>query len=513
MKPGQVTEFDSYEDDILSPVSENIKLHSLSLTGFKAFGRRVSLPVSPITVLAGLNSHGKSSVIDALLLLRQTLLAEKRVTGDILLDWTGPFFNVDRFEEMVYDKKDEVIRIGFRFLCKISEAHTRHQSVVIPRDADAFFVRTDFSFHKPSDSDQVFLKISFYADSGDGEEFLRFHIKKEAVPSSDSWARQKGGYKNPSVAEIIPELPKSPEKSYFPVMDFNHFLPIWKSKTDETPPEHYTIYHDFFQPVVDMIERELLYHITYVGPLREEPERKYFKKQIRGNDVGSKGQDTVLLLQRHWRKHIMFVRLPEDEDEVISWEALTTEEMELGQALNEALRWMGMQKLKVKDTVEVVRADFATLSPEETWVTLADVGFGVSQILPVLTTALLSEPESILIFEQPEIHLHPRSQARLAELIVCFARTGRRVLIETHSDHLINRLRRVAAEDLSDQLAEQVGILFIRQTGESDGAYVDPLRLNAEGLVENWPPGFLAETVEDSRAIVKTFSLMLSPDC
>ncbi len=140
----------------------------------------------------------------------------------------------------------------------------------------------------------------------------------------------------------------------------------------------------------------------------------------------------------------------------------------MGQAVNDALRWMGMQRLKVEETAEVVRADFATLSLGETWVTLADVGFGVSQILPVLTTAFLSEPEGILIFEQPEIHLHPRAQARLAELIVCFARTGRRVLIETHSDHLINRLRRIVAEDLSDQLAEQVGILFVRQTGDEE---------------------------------------------
>ncbi len=109
----------------------------------------------------------------------------------------------------------------------------------------------------------------------------------------------------------------------------------------------------------------------------------------------------------------------------------------------------------------------------------------------------------ILILEQPEIHLHPRAQARLAELLVCLARTGRRIIIETHSDHLINRLRRVVAEDLSNQLSDFVSIVFVQPPHLKEGAKLEPLRVNKEGVIENWPPGFLAETAEDSKAIVK----------
>ncbi|MDM8552044.1 DUF3696 domain-containing protein [Desulfobacterales bacterium HSG2] len=474
-----------------SEIRENIKLDRFSLTGFKAFNKTVSLPISPITVLAGLNSHGKSSVIDALLLLRQTLLAEKRVAGEILLDWTGPFFNV------VYDKKSEGFCIGFRFRCKVCQKHGSYKSLkpFIPPDADFFFVKTDFSFYKQPDSDQVRLKISFHAYSEiDKEAFLKANFERL--------------HDNLFLVKMLLELPESDSKEFLPkIIDFSHFLPIWRSDnlpedvTDREPPEFNMIYSDFFQPVVDIIERELLHNIKYVGPLREEPERKYFKRKLRGNDVGSGGQDSVLLLQQHWYKKVSFVRLPEDESQVVSWENLLEEDMELGQAINETLRWMGMQKLKVEETAGVVQANFATLSPEETWVTIADVGFGVSQILPVLTTALLADTDSILIFEQPEIHLHPRAQARLAELLVCFAHTGRRIIIETHSDHLINRLRRVVAEDLSSQLAEQVSIVFIQT--DKEGACLDPLRLNNEGQIENWPPGFLAETAEDAKAILK----------
>ncbi|MDM8552042.1 AAA family ATPase [Desulfobacterales bacterium HSG2] len=479
-----------------SEIRENVKLDRFSLTGFKAFNKTVSLPISPITVLAGLNSHGKSSVIDALLLLRQTLLAEKRVAGEILLDWTGPFFNVDQFEEMVYDKKPEGFCLGFRFRCKVCQKHKSYKFLK-PPDADFFFVKTDFSFYKQPDSDQISLEISFYAYSEiDEEAFLK--VKFERL-DDDIF-----------LIEMLLELPESDSKEFPPmIVPFSYFLPIWRSDnlsedvTDREVCEFNMIYSDFFQPVVDMIEWELLHNIKYVGPHREEPEWKYFKRKLRGNDVGSGGQDSVLLLQQHWHKKVNFVRLPEDESQVVSWENLLEEDMELGQAINETLRWMGMQKLKVEETAGVVQANFATLSPEETWVTIADVGFGVSQILPVLTTALLADTDSILIFEQPEIHLHPRAQARLAELLVCFAHTGRRIIIETHSDHLINRLRRVVAEDLSDQLAEQMSIVFVRQIADKDGAYVDPLRVNKEGLIENWPPDFLAEMVEDDEAIVR----------
>lgn len=214
-------------------------------------------------------------------------------------------------------------------------------------------------------------------------------------------------------------------------------------------------------------------------------------------------KDAILLLQRHWHKQIDFVVLPEDEHDIVTWEKLNLVKMPLGEAVNETLRWLGMQTLRVQEGFGVVRADFATLSNAQTWVTIADVGFGVSQILPVLVLALLSETDSILIFEQPEIHLHPRAQARLGELLVCLAKTGRRVLIETHSDHLINRLRRVVAEDLSDQLSDVVSIVFVQPPANGEGAKLEPLRVNEEGLIENWPDGFLAESADDARAIVK----------
>lgn len=478
------------------------RINRFGLTGFKAFKDTAWLPIQPITLLAGLNSSGKSSVIDAILLLTQTLRAEKRVAENIVLDWSGPFFEVDHFKEMVYDKDelDSYFTTSFELSFPVSgpsvlnEEVKRHLSV----DMGRFPIIADFRFRPFSDlrNNPIEPDILFTALSNTDPDSV---IKVRLIASP--WIDLATGYSNHNPLKSL-EL-----KTAF---SWSYFLPVWEEKEelisteeDKERFEIYTTYRDLFQPAIKTIQDELLYRIKYLGPLRDEPQRSYRQKRLHGIDVGASGEDAVLLLQRDWQKRVDFVELPEDSHQIVTWEQLFPISMPLGEAVNEGLRWLGMQTLRVQEGFGVVRADFATLSNPEKWVTIADVGFGVSQILPILVLGLLSEPDSILIFEQPEIHLHPRAQARLGELLVCLAKTGRRVLIETHSDHLINRLRRVVAEDLSDQLSDLVNIVFVEPPANGEGATLSPLRVNEEGLIENWPEDFLAETASDARAIVK----------
>ena len=135
--------------------------------------------------------------------------------------------------------------------------------------------------------------------------------------------------------------------------------------------------------------------------------------------------------------------------------------------------------------------------------TISEVGFGVSQLLPIVLLALRSTPRDLLLFEQPEIHLHPRLQANLADFLVLVASSGRRVIVETHSDHLINRLRRRAAEDEAGRLQDLVSILFVRAGAPGAGALVEPLTVDQYGGIANWPPDFLPEASLEAEAIVK----------
>ncbi len=177
--------------------------------------------------------------------------------------------------------------------------------------------------------------------------------------------------------------------------------------------------------------------------------------------------------------------------------------MVLKEAVQNTLKLLGMeQALKINKKGESYEALLSLLSKPQTYVSIVEVGFGVSQILPIIAVSLLSPVNSILIFEQPEIHLHPRAEAGLGELFLCLARTGRRILIETHSDHLINRLRRRIAEDENNQFENWVNILFVHPPENGQGARVEKGRIDKYGQIENWPPSFLAESAKDARAIL-----------
>jgi predicted ATPase len=121
-------------------------------------------------------------------------------------------------------------------------------------------------------------------------------------------------------------------------------------------------------------------------------------------------------------------------------------------------------------------------------VDLSAVGTGVSQLLPVLMAVLLTRPQEIVIIEQPELHLNPALEKALATFLLNSARCGRQIVVETHSEHLVNRLRRHIAEGTEVE-KEAIGILFAQQT---DGiTRYHAAEINEIGGIVNWPQGFL----------------------
>ncbi len=158
------------------------------------------------------------------------------------------------------------------------------------------------------------------------------------------------------------------------------------------------------------------------------------------------------------------------------------------------------QEIKIERPGQSYEASLSLMSEPETYVAITDVGFGVSQILPVIALGLLSPADALLLFEQPEIHLHPRAQAGLADFLLCLARSGRRVVVETHSDHMIDRFRRRMAEDSSNTLENSVQVLFVHPPAAGQGASIETAQIDRYGMITNWPTGFLTESAKDARA-------------
>jgi predicted ATPase len=124
-------------------------------------------------------------------------------------------------------------------------------------------------------------------------------------------------------------------------------------------------------------------------------------------------------------------------------------------------------------------------------VDLRSVGQGMAQVLPVLMQCLLARPdESIVIIEQPELHLHPRLESQLADFFLLCAKQGRQIVVETHSEHLINRLRLRIAEDKSNSVQDMVKILYAEQ--ENDETHFNEALIDSYGgLANEWPRDFL----------------------
>jgi len=133
-------------------------------------------------------------------------------------------------------------------------------------------------------------------------------------------------------------------------------------------------------------------------------------------------------------------------------------------------------------------------------VKITDVGFGVSQVLPALVQAFYCPPNSTIWMEQPEIHLHPQVQAELADVFISATQArenGRerhvQLIVESHSEHFLNRLQRRVAE--GTVAADDVAVYFCRRAGAE--VELEPLRLNEFGEIENWPENFFGDEMAD----------------
>ena len=128
---------------------------------------------------------------------------------------------------------------------------------------------------------------------------------------------------------------------------------------------------------------------------------------------------------------------------------------------------------------------------------LIDVGYGVSQILPIITELLREEIPEMFLMQQPEIHLHPSAQAALGSLFCQVARPDCKLVVETHSDHLLDRVRMDVRDGVSNLKPRDVSILFFER--EDLDVNIHSLRLDREGNVLDTPPGYRQFFMDETR--------------
>lgn len=224
---------------------------------------------------------------------------------------------------------------------------------------------------------------------------------------------------------------------------------------------------------------DIISKIFFVGPIRETPKGLY-----------NIGFETVPKYVGPTGSYFASVLLHENKKEKIYILPSGKEKCTLSDALAE---WM--IHLNVASAVDVDRKNSFGFSVsienmDHIKSDIMNVGIGTSQVLPVLISVLLSEPHEILIFEQPELHLHPYSQSRLADMFVEFCKQGRKIILETHSEYFLLRLRYHIVKN--NYSKESAAINFFYNTGRTK---VWTTNISGLGNIE-YPEDFRDETQE-----------------
>lgn len=232
--------------------------------------------------------------------------------------------------------------------------------------------------------------------------------------------------------------------------------------------------------------RLTLEHIRAIGAFRQPPEREYRLVAGIPGGIDLVGQYAVHRIIESMRSQAGTSR--GFVENINSW-------------LN---RLAGMTISNARDKIDI-RSFGINVKPTRKGRThnIADVGFGVSQAIPVLAAGLSATKGSTLLVQQPEIHLHPDAQLVMADFLVSVMQRGVQVIVETHSEHMLLRMRRrmlarAPRDGVGNELRPQdVLVLVVAGEGSSVGANVTTIQLDQLGRLGAWPKGFMEEATEE----------------
>ena len=537
-------------------------LRSLELENFKAFGARACIPFAPITLIFGENSAGKSTILQALNLLKQT--RESRETGALLLPRAeNGIVDLGSFKELLFDhdlkrtlsmrietKLDLQLAIEFSFKRPSLAEEVLLDQIVIYRKKSSKCIAKFKPSGKTVELEEFWKGASFFFNPFFGEkrgyapskistlecvwltkakEYWKQEFKwcKENQDEVVNWIKEEksdleeylkrqreidGGNEQKDSEETFlksykqqtEELKSLSENIEFfssnfdlkdyiskrhaeemkTVLGMQGFLPAAIGSRENITRAVSFIRHqstdsldlgDLVMQTSFALERTLE-TLFPMGPFRRPPERWYIFTGTSPQDVGYRGDLLPDLLFR--------------DSSLVKKANKWLKQLEIGYKL--VVKPVGTDS---GDLFEVRLID--TRRKEPVNVALPDVGFGISQLLPFVVQSLVSEKQIISI-EQPEVHVHPKLQADLGDLLAEAIKEPRenQFIIETHSEHLILRLQRLVYE--KKLTPEDVSVVYVSRGPE--GAKSQRLRLDEEGdFIDEWPDGFFPERLRELR--------------
>lgn len=442
-------------------------LTRLSFTNFKSWPE-VDLVCGGITGLFGPNSSGKTSILQFLLLLKQTKDATDR---QLSLELNGDYVALGTVQDAIF-KHDQRLAIDTDITFELPSPLT----LMDPATKDGILAagrELRLSTHLVIENQAArTTKMTYELDGHKFDLALNSNIKRSNLKRGEYDLKHigNGEFRFLRTQGRAWGLPP-PIKGYgFPDQARTYF-------------QNAEFLSDLEASYEDSMDR-----IFYLGPLRNSPQRDYLWARSRPTDVGLRGEktidailaatdsDTKLNLKHrgrmkpfqevvaHWLQHLGLVS------------KFRVEEIARG-----SNRWQAKVMIR----------------PGGSEVLLTDVGFGISQVLPVIVLLLYVPEGSTVLLEQPEIHLHPLAQANLADVLIYAAEHRKvQVIVESHSEHLLLRLQRRIAEEVID--SDKIKLYF--SNIEGNASELSQLGLDIFGQIENWPPKFMGDAFGEAAA-------------
>ena len=525
-------------------------INSISFKNYKAFSSG-SLELKPITILLGSNSSGKSSLLQLFLLIEQTMNNPEPYESALKLN--GRFINLGEDENLIKDKdlsKTLNIEFSFKALPYIQKLQlllktVDHQLTQIGRmieriknkESDqldileyTIFNKQYESFinevqsieysHQPIESEiyknkslifdymishHNFLfedfadkkittnqKLSIYKDIFTFLEPLKnlysesgvlgYNLKYNPQTRKIEVEEQYVEINNKSLIKFTSkdissdildfELLKKHSDSLVNSFEYDALKLDEKSKNSVS---RYIVFllNEAYNIVADNFENK---NINYVSPLRAHPQRYYLLDEANINTSLNTQSGTSLA-------------------------EILKKNTQINSRVNTWLKKFGL-KVTVKEFKDIIHN--IKIHQNDLDLDITDVGFGISQVLPILVQGFMSNNRSLTLIEQPEIHLHPKMQADLADLFIDIVKLAadkkgkikKSLLIETHSEYLLKRLRRRISEGKLS--SKDIAIYFIepRDKDNKDSALIKNIEISKDGSFE-WPKDFYITEFED----------------
>lgn len=431
----------------------------LRIKNFRSIKDSKDLKLSNLNIIVGPNNSGKSSILYSILLLKQTL---EDKDWNAALVTSGPYLDLGSYLDLINaNDPEKSLEINLELNKSLLQKIERY-SILKPLDnlmkkCNRYQIKFKFDKNK----NNIYVSAFNISNSKSGEFYAGEYINEEWVLS---------GFPK----EILPHM----------ITIFTHFLPRFRSfgkrpKRDEKVSNKVVALLNT-SIAVSLVFEEIFEQILYVGPVRQMIPRYGFLGTQYYSELNPSGQNLMKVLST-----LKFYGRTK-----------TSILTELNYWLDKKFHALKNIRITNIDPSETVISIYGDDPLGNKNINLALMGSGLSQLVPVIVQTVITPERGCIVIEQPEIHLHPAAQAVLGDLFVRYAK-NKQIIVETHSEHLVLRVRRRVAEGkISPDL---VSIFFVDKS--KNETRIRKLDLQKDGNFRRWPAGFFEEGYREAMAL------------